>query len=212
MTVQLIQFCPSLQLLQSFFQNIALKGYSTQRWMAIDTEMNGWQFYRKTFLRSVVPKQPKNVEFWLWSIIETFPTGGAWLFRAGANILRGGGKRSQGRCATPHTSPPNPVMPYSYMGQCLPVWCKCTTILFCFPQQTNYIKWNERYVTRNIQNGKWHTRVAFQCSQTDIVQRKLCMELFARSDVCNGQLTVCTVGCLQWTVVVNEIRTTWKKY
>jgi hypothetical protein len=34
MTVQLIQFCSSLQLLQSFFQNIALKGYLTQRWMA----------------------------------------------------------------------------------------------------------------------------------------------------------------------------------
>jgi hypothetical protein len=31
MTVQLIQFCLSLQLLQSFFQNIALKGYLTHR-------------------------------------------------------------------------------------------------------------------------------------------------------------------------------------
>jgi hypothetical protein len=28
--VQLIQFCPSLQLLQSLFQNIALQGYLTQ--------------------------------------------------------------------------------------------------------------------------------------------------------------------------------------
>ena len=36
MTVQLIQFCPSLQLLQRFFQNITLKGY------VIDTEMNGY--------------------------------------------------------------------------------------------------------------------------------------------------------------------------
>jgi hypothetical protein len=56
MTVQLIQFCPSLQLLQSFFQNIALKGYL----------MNGFHcfnFTEKTFLRSVDPKQPKNVKF-----------------------------------------------------------------------------------------------------------------------------------------------------
>jgi hypothetical protein len=50
MTVQCIQFCPSLQLLQSFFQNIALKGYST--WHIIST-------LQKNFLRSVDPKQPK---------------------------------------------------------------------------------------------------------------------------------------------------------
>ena len=35
-TVQLIQFCPLLQLLQSFFQNIALKGF------VLDTETNGY--------------------------------------------------------------------------------------------------------------------------------------------------------------------------
>jgi hypothetical protein len=45
-----------------------------------------------------------------WTIIETFPRGGAWRFRAGAKILRGGAKRSQGRCAPSHTSPQNPVM------------------------------------------------------------------------------------------------------
>jgi hypothetical protein len=61
----------------------------------LDTEMIGYhQCYRKTFLRSVDPKQPKNVKFSLWSIIETFPRGGAWLFRGGA-------KRPQGRCAPP---------------------------------------------------------------------------------------------------------------
>jgi hypothetical protein len=47
MTVQLIQYCPSLQLLH-------------------DTEMNGYHrfnFTQKTFLRSIDPKQPKNVKF-----------------------------------------------------------------------------------------------------------------------------------------------------
>ena len=58
MTVQLVQFCPSLQLLQSFFQNIASKGYLTQsEWLSL------FQFYRKTFLRSVDPKQPKKSNF-----------------------------------------------------------------------------------------------------------------------------------------------------
>jgi hypothetical protein len=54
MTVQLIEFCPSLQLLQSFFQNIALK------W-----QYHGFNFTEKTFLRSVDPMamQPKNVKF-----------------------------------------------------------------------------------------------------------------------------------------------------
>jgi hypothetical protein len=66
----------------------------------LDTEMNGlslFQFYRKTFLRCVDPKQPKNVKFSLSSIIETFPRGGT-------KILRGGAKRSRGRCANraPH--------------------------------------------------------------------------------------------------------------
>jgi hypothetical protein len=58
MTAQLIQFCPSLQLLQSFFQNIALKWYLTQRCIAISVSI-----LQKTFLRSVDPKQQKNVKF-----------------------------------------------------------------------------------------------------------------------------------------------------
>ena len=49
--------------------------------------------YRKIFLRSVDPKRPKNVKFSLWSIIETFPRGCAWLFQ-------GRFKNSQGRCKT----------------------------------------------------------------------------------------------------------------
>jgi hypothetical protein len=105
MTVQPIQFCPSLQLLQSFFQNIALKGYLTRdRWLSL------FQFYRKTLLRNVDPKQPKSVKLSLRSIIETFPRGGASLIRGGAKILRGGAKRSQGSGAPPHTSPQNPAM------------------------------------------------------------------------------------------------------
>jgi hypothetical protein len=62
MTVQLIQFCPSLHLLQSFFQSIACM-YLTKRWMAITVSI-----YRKTFLQSVDPKQPKNIKFSLWSV------------------------------------------------------------------------------------------------------------------------------------------------
>jgi hypothetical protein len=59
MTVQLIQFCPSLQLLQSSFQNIALKEYlHRDEWLSL------FQFYRKTFLRSVDPKQPKMLNFY----------------------------------------------------------------------------------------------------------------------------------------------------
>jgi hypothetical protein len=42
MTVQLIRFCPSLQLLQIFFQNIAL----------LDTEMNGYHCFNFTEKRS----------------------------------------------------------------------------------------------------------------------------------------------------------------
>jgi hypothetical protein len=64
----------------------------------LDIEMNS---YHVVFLRSVDPKQPKNVKFSLRSIIETSPRGGAWLFRGGAKILRGGAKRF-GRCAPLH--------------------------------------------------------------------------------------------------------------
>ena len=45
-----------------------MNGY--QRWMAITVSI-----LQKKFLRSVDPKQPKNVKFSLWSIIETFPRG-----------------------------------------------------------------------------------------------------------------------------------------
>jgi hypothetical protein len=99
-------FCPSLQLQQRFFQNIALKGY-------LKIGMNGYHCFNFTenFLTKCVdPKQPKHVKFSLWSIIETFPRGGAWLFRGGAKILRGGAKRSRGRCAPRHTSPQNLAM------------------------------------------------------------------------------------------------------
>jgi hypothetical protein len=49
-----------LPLLQSFFQNIALKGYLTQRWIGYRSLFN---FTEKTFLQSVDHKQPKNVKF-----------------------------------------------------------------------------------------------------------------------------------------------------
>jgi hypothetical protein len=53
MTVQLIQVCPSLQLLQSFFQNLALNEHGDE-WLSL------FQFYRKTFFRSVDPSHPKQ--------------------------------------------------------------------------------------------------------------------------------------------------------
>jgi hypothetical protein len=68
----------------------------------LDTEMNGYHttlFYRKKrFLRIVEPKQPKNIKFSLWSIIETSPRGGAYDFSGEVqkfsgelqNDLRGG--------------------------------------------------------------------------------------------------------------------------
>jgi hypothetical protein len=80
----------------------------------LDTEMNGYhalfQFYKKTFLRSVAPKATKKVKCSLWSIIETFPREGAWLFKGSTKILRGGAKRSQGKCAPPNTSHQIPAM------------------------------------------------------------------------------------------------------
>ena len=45
--IQLIQFCPSIQLLLSLFQNIALKGYLTQRWMAITVSISQKNFLTK---------------------------------------------------------------------------------------------------------------------------------------------------------------------
>jgi hypothetical protein len=79
----------------------------------LDIEMNWlslFQFYRKTFFRSVDPKQPKNLTFSLWSIIETFPRGGAWLFRGGAKIIRGGAKILRGGAHFP--TPPLKVRPW----------------------------------------------------------------------------------------------------
>ena len=73
-------------LLQSFFPNIALKGYLTQRWMAITVSI---------LQKSLDPKQTKNVKFSFWSIIETFPRGGG-----GGMTFQGRCKNSQGRCKT----------------------------------------------------------------------------------------------------------------
>jgi hypothetical protein len=98
MTKQLIQFCPSLQLLQSFFQNIALKGCVTQKWMSVTVSI-----LQKNTLTKCRPWATKNVKFSLWSVIETFPRGGARLFR-GAKILSGGAKRSQGGAHLPSKS------------------------------------------------------------------------------------------------------------
>jgi hypothetical protein len=98
MTVQLIQFCPSLY----NYYKVSFKRGTWHR----DQGLSLFPFYKKTFLQSVVSKQPKNVKFSLWSIIEICPRG-PWLFRGGAKILRGGAKWSQGRCAPP---PQNPAM------------------------------------------------------------------------------------------------------
>jgi hypothetical protein len=51
-----------------------------------DEWLSLFQFYRKSFLRSVDTNQPKNLKFLLWSIIKTFPRGGAWLFRGSTKI------------------------------------------------------------------------------------------------------------------------------
>ena len=89
-----------------FFQNIAFIGYLTQRWMASTVSI-----LQKNFLATYIdPKQPKIVKFSLWFIIETFPRGDAWFFRESAKILRGGAKRSQGRCASPHSFSQNSAM------------------------------------------------------------------------------------------------------
>ena len=97
MTVQLIQFCHLLYTITTKL----LSKHCIKR--VLDTERNGYHcfnFTEKTFLRTVDPNQPKNFKFSLWSIIDTFPKRGAWLFRAGAKILSGGAKRSQWRCKT----------------------------------------------------------------------------------------------------------------
>ena len=80
-----------------------------------------------------------------------FSKGSAWSTFQGrckhSQGVRGGGKRSQWRCAPPHTSPQNPVMPYSYMGQCLPMWTVVQMyyyfVLFCFVFHSKQITLNE---------------------------------------------------------------------
>jgi hypothetical protein len=67
MTARLIQFCPSLQLLQIFFHCIK---------KVLDTELNGYHCFNcteKTFLRSVDRKQPSNFHF---DLSSKFPQGG----------------------------------------------------------------------------------------------------------------------------------------
>jgi hypothetical protein len=95
MTVQLIQFCPSLQLLQSFFQNIALKGYLTQRWMAITVSI-----LQKNFLTTCRP--------WATKTFQIFTLIYHW------NFLKERCMTFQGRCKTisgeVHTSSQNPTM------------------------------------------------------------------------------------------------------
>jgi hypothetical protein len=71
--------------------------YLTQRWMTITVSV---------LQKNLDAKQPKNVKFSLWSIIETIPRGGARLFRGGAKILRGGAcKTISGGGAHLHTPP-----------------------------------------------------------------------------------------------------------
>jgi hypothetical protein len=88
----------------------------------LDTEMNGLslsQFYRQTFLWCVDPKLPKNVKFSLSSIIETFPRGGT-------EIIRGGAKRSRGRCANraPHL-PSKSGHDQFWVNKAFVVYCSC---------------------------------------------------------------------------------------
>jgi hypothetical protein len=73
MTVQLIQFCHSLQLLQNFFQNIALKGYLTQRWMAVTVSI-----LQKKFLTKCRPKTTKKCQIFTLIYHWNFPKGGAY--------------------------------------------------------------------------------------------------------------------------------------
>jgi poly(3-hydroxyalkanoate) synthetase len=63
MTVQLIQFRPSLQLLQSFFQDIALKGYLTQRQMAITFSILQKNFLTKCGPYIISNQKMSNVHF-----------------------------------------------------------------------------------------------------------------------------------------------------
>jgi hypothetical protein len=66
-------------------------------------------FWNRLFLRSV------NTNIWIWSpphfsIFRRICRGGEKILWGCAKVHRGGAKRSQGRCAPPHTSPQNPAM------------------------------------------------------------------------------------------------------
>jgi hypothetical protein len=74
----------------------------------LDTEMSRYHcfnFTGKTFLRSVDPKQPSHFHF-----VPSLKLSQGAVFQERCKILRGGAKRSQGRCAPLHTSPQNPVL------------------------------------------------------------------------------------------------------
>jgi hypothetical protein len=102
MTVQLVQFCSSLQLLQSFFQNIALKGYLTQRWMATTVSILQKKLSYEVYIYSTLWATKKwNVHFDLslkLSQGKVHDFSGDWW---GAKIPTGDAERSQGRCAPP---------------------------------------------------------------------------------------------------------------
>ena len=79
------------------------------------TEMNGYHcfnFTEKTFLRRVDPIGNQKMSNFHFDLSLKLSEGEVHDFsgRGGAKILRGGAKRSQGRCAPPHTSPQNPAM------------------------------------------------------------------------------------------------------
>ena len=115
MTVQLIQFCPSLQLLQSLFQNIAHEKGTWHRdeWPSLESILQK----KLNFLRiNVDPIQPKNFKIskFHFDLSLKFSQGEVHEFsgevqkfsRDVQNDLR----RGQ-RCAPPHTFPQNAAMP-----------------------------------------------------------------------------------------------------
>jgi hypothetical protein len=71
--------------------------------------MNGYHcfnFTEKTFLRRVDPISKQKMSNFHFDLSLKLSEGEVHDFsgRGGAKILRGGAKRSQGRCAPPHTS------------------------------------------------------------------------------------------------------------
>jgi hypothetical protein len=78
-------------------------------------------------------------------MIETFPKGvHDRLFRGGANILRESGEVENDLRGDAHL----PTPPLQIWPCLIPIWTMSTNVvqmyyyfvLFCFPQQTNYIK------------------------------------------------------------------------